>query len=122
MEGIQAAGFLLDGRKELGLLLMSFFFRGAVSQGFSETALLVFTFSPQCFKSMAVTLLLNLAALAPSMLNLSFTSATRMVCLQRDLTIHLLCKKFLSDILILCLFYHLDSDNRIVKISLKQIM
>lgn len=70
MEGIQAAGFLLDGRKELGLLLMSFFFRGAVSQGFSETALLVFTFSPQCFKSMAVTLLLNLAALAPSMLKI----------------------------------------------------
>ena len=59
--------FLLDGSKELSLLLVLVSLRGPVSQGSCETVLFRCPYSSLCLEFMAISLLLNLASLAFSM-------------------------------------------------------
>lgn len=73
-KGSRLQGFLLERSKQLNLLLVSFSFRGTVSQGSCETALVAFTYITLCLEFTAISLLLNLPALAPSMLKVHFVS------------------------------------------------
>ena len=71
-EGLRLQGFLLDGSKELSLLLVLVSLRGPVSQGSCETALLACPYSSLCLEFMAISLLLNLVSLALSMFQVHF--------------------------------------------------
>lgn len=65
-KGSRLQGFLLERSKQLSPLLVSFSFRDTVSQGSCETALVAFTYITLCLEFTAISLLLNLPALAPS--------------------------------------------------------
>lgn len=70
-KGLRLQGFLLDGSKELSLLLVLFSLE-ALGQGSCETALLACPYISLCLEFMAISLLLNLVSLALSMFQAHF--------------------------------------------------